>query len=64
MNDGEEWLLGPVEAGMCSYESLNDGTVDLFDLSRMNDYLAMKGENASRAARARNRAAEDKRSGR
>ncbi|MET3627121.1 DUF6889 family protein [Burkholderia cepacia] len=31
--------------GMCSYESLKDGTLDLADIALMNDMLAVQGEN-------------------
>lgn len=37
--------MNPVGAGMCRYESLSDGTLDLADIARMNDYLAMKADN-------------------
>lgn len=43
------WLLAPVVAGMCKYESLKDGTLSLLDISRMNDALAAKAENEARA---------------
>lgn len=39
MADGEDWLLRPVTRGMCRYESLKDGTIDLADLDRMNEAL-------------------------
>jgi hypothetical protein len=49
MNDPtEEWLLQPVEAGMCRYESLVDGTLSLHDIARMNEYLAVQAENRAR----------------
>jgi hypothetical protein len=47
--DSEDWLMHPVDAGMCRYESLKDGTLDLDDLARMNDYLAMKADNETLA---------------
>jgi hypothetical protein len=50
MNDEtEEWCLSPVHAGMCRYESLIDGTLDLSDIARMNEYLAVRHENEARA---------------
>lgn len=49
MNDNEDWLLAPVLEGMCSYESLLDGTIGLFDIARMNDALAVRAENHARA---------------
>ena len=48
MPEGEEWLLRPVERGMCRYESLLDGTLTLLDLARMNDYLDVLAENENR----------------
>jgi len=49
MNDPtEEWLLQPVEAGMCRYESLIDGTLSLEDIARMDEYIAVQAENRAR----------------
>lgn len=48
MPDGEDWLLRPVVEGMCRYESLKDGTIDLEDIAKMNDILDVKQENESR----------------
>jgi hypothetical protein len=45
MMDGEEWLLRPVLAGCCRYESLLDGTLSLADVQLMNDALDVQGEN-------------------
>lgn len=45
MPGGEDWLLAPVMAGMCRYESLTDGTLDLADVALMNDALAVKADN-------------------
>ncbi len=51
--DGLDWLLRPSTKGMCKYESLKDGTLDLYDVALMNDaldaaaynqYLANKSE--------------------
>jgi hypothetical protein len=53
MNDElEEWCLRPVEAGMCRYESLIDGTLTLLDLARMNEYLLIQAENKARVSEA------------
>lgn len=41
--------MAPVVAGMCHYESLKDGTLDLFDVALMNDALAVQAENNWRA---------------
>lgn len=53
MNDeDEEWILTPVEAGMCRYESLLDGTISLDDIARMNEFLIVRGENQARISEA------------
>lgn len=52
MTDEEEWLLRPVGEGMCRYESLIDGTLDLADVARMNEYLDVQMENEARAREA------------
>lgn len=44
-----EYLLRPVARGMCRFESLLDGTLDLAHLAAMNDYLTVEGENQARA---------------
>ncbi len=46
------WLLRPVSRGMCRYESLLDGTLNLVDIARMNDYLDVLEENEFRAREA------------
>lgn len=56
--DGLSWLLMPVERGMCHYESLKDGTLDLVDIALMNDQIAVAGENSARAQKAAQREAE------
>lgn len=43
-----DWLMAPVEAGMCRFESLKDGTLDLADIALMNDTIAVKSENERR----------------
>lgn len=50
MPDGEGWLMRPVARQMCRYESLLDGTLSLFDLARMNDFLDIEDENRARVA--------------
>jgi len=42
-------------AGLCKYESLKDGTLDLLDIARMNEALAVKNENDIRARKAAER---------
>jgi hypothetical protein len=48
MPSGEDWILRPVVSGMCKYESLKDGTLDLLDIARMNDALNVQQENERR----------------
>ncbi len=48
MTDGEDFVMRPVIAQMCRYESLKDGTLDLFDLVVMNEALDVKYENERR----------------
>ncbi|MCJ2036397.1 DUF6889 family protein [Methylobacterium sp. J-068] len=55
---GRSWLMRPVERGMCRYESLKDGTLDLADLALMNETLAVAIENESRARLAAKQAEE------
>lgn len=50
MLDGEGWLLRPVARGLCRYESLKDGTLDLCDIARMNEMLDVEDENRARVA--------------
>lgn len=52
MADDEDWLMRPVLEGMCRYESLIDGTLDLADVARMNDCLDVKAENEKRYRKA------------
>lgn len=52
MADGEDWIMRPAVEGVCSYESLKDGTLDLEDVARMNAALAVKAENEKRFRKA------------
>lgn len=52
MASGEDWLMRPVLKGMCRYESLLDGTLNLVDFARMNDALDVEQENERRIAAA------------
>ncbi len=45
---GEEYLLRPVVEGMCAYESLKNGALDLADIALMNDMLDARAENQRR----------------
>jgi len=47
-DDLEEWILQPVEAGMCRYESLLDGTLGLHDIAMMQEFLSVQAENKAR----------------
>jgi len=48
MSDDEDWLFRPVLEGLCRYESLKDGTLDLSDISKMNEALDVRFENERR----------------
>ncbi|MBR8443231.1 hypothetical protein KDW23_00790 [Burkholderia cenocepacia] len=52
---GEDWLLAPVHAQMCRFESLKDGTLDLADVALMNDSLAIRADNEAAARRRQER---------
>jgi hypothetical protein len=41
--------MRPVIEGMCLYESLKDGTIDLADIALMNEALDCKYENMFRS---------------
>lgn len=45
MTDKEDWLLRPVMRGMCRYESLKNGELDMFDIATMNDAIDVEEEN-------------------
>ncbi len=47
-----DWLMRPVLRGLCRYESLKDGTLDLADIALMNEALSVEDENAYRAQEA------------
>jgi len=49
-----DWLLRPAIKGMCRYESLKDGTLDLADIALMNEALDVVGENTVTAQRIAN----------
>ena len=52
MADDEDWLYRPVLEGLCKYESLKDGTLDLEDIACMNEALDVKFENTLRYRKA------------
>lgn len=48
MTEEDDWLLRPVIEGLCQYESLINGTLDLADLALMNEALDVRAENEAR----------------
>lgn len=48
-----DFLMRPVIRGLCKYESLLDGTLDLCDLALMNESLDAYDENTQRSSEAR-----------
>lgn len=44
--------MRPVMKGMCKYESLTDGTLNLEDVSRMNAAIDVENENEYRRQKA------------
>lgn len=52
MENGEDWLMRPAVEGICNYESLKNGTLDLEDVARMNAALDVKAENEKRLRKA------------
>lgn len=47
--------MRPVLEGLCKYESLTDGTLNLGDIARMNDALNVRAENQIRIQEAAER---------
>lgn len=47
--------MRPVLRGLCKFESLKDGTLDLADVALMNAALDVSDENDARAEAARER---------
>lgn len=45
--------MRPVLRGMCQYESLLNGTISLFDISRMNEALDVESINIERLSEKR-----------
>lgn len=52
MAEHEDWILRPVLDGLCSYESLLNGTLDLVDVAKMNEALDVRAENEKRYRKA------------
>lgn len=40
--------MRPLDAGYIAYSALKDGSVDLADIARMNDWLDLKADNQAR----------------
>jgi hypothetical protein len=55
MSGEEDWLLRPVLRGLCRYESLLDGKINLVDIAKMNEALDVEAENQERVNNARKR---------
>ncbi|MNT31529.1 hypothetical protein D3C72_1673690 [compost metagenome] len=43
--------MAPVLEGLCKYESLKDGVLDLADVALMHDALAVRADNQAEARR-------------
>lgn len=48
MMEDEDWALRPVLRGLCRYESLVDGTLNLDDLALLNEAIDVEEENDRR----------------
>lgn len=44
--------MRPILEGMCRYESLKNGELDLLDIAKMNDALDVRTENEARYRKA------------
>lgn len=60
MQDDEDFLMRPVMRGLISYTDLHGNMLTLEDFLRMNEAIAVEGENNARAALAQRREAERK----
>lgn len=47
MGDGLDWFLRPAVRGMCSYENLHNGVLDLNAVAEMNECLSIQDANAA-----------------
>lgn len=54
MIGGEDWLMRPVLARVCTLKELQDGTYSLNDVALMNEALDVEAENRYRHERALN----------
>ncbi len=48
MASEEDWLLRPVLRGLCSYESLKNGNLDLLDIAKLNEAIDVELYNLDR----------------
>lgn len=48
MTSGEDLLFRPLLEGIIRYESLKNGEIDLFDITKINEALDVKFENQKR----------------
>ena len=55
MADGLDWLMRPVLRGKCSYESLINGQLSLYDVALMNEAMNVDDENRYRMQAASNK---------
>lgn len=51
MASEEDWLFRPIMRGMCRYESLKDGALNLLDIAKMNEAIDVEIENQKRLSR-------------
>lgn len=54
MKSGVDWVMRPVLAGMCQYESLINKSLSLVDVARMNEALDVREENQYRVTKRNN----------
>lgn len=47
MHNGEDWLMRPVLRGLCRYESLLNGALNIVDIAKMNEALDVLDHNNS-----------------
>lgn len=51
MASEEDWLMRPILRGMCRYESLTSGQLNILDFVKMNEALDVEAENQMRLRR-------------
>jgi hypothetical protein len=55
-----DWLMRPCVKGMCKFESLKNGKLDLADIALMNDALDVVADNEYLVEEARERESKNK----